>query len=243
MKKLIFILFLLLAGCIGGFKTLTSKNVDCGENIQAPRISADLVKAYAPAELRDFLQGAPSYQCVDKRYVGLIPPGCKGEGWGCAVLDPYFWGFADKEQSAQVFVFDVPGKGVGLWFEVPKQPDRKVIVCEHLSVRKGMESAQGLLKELCYANAGEFTKDESFCAKITNTDIKTECEARTYLSVNKCDVISNKAVKYECISAVARVVNDISLCGRIDDPSEQGTCRLSITGLKPASKGAVVSQN
>lgn len=242
MKKIAIVL-LLLAGCLGGFDLFKSEDIDCGEDVQAPRVPVDVVRAYAPAILRESVNSAPLHKCVDKRYVGLVPPKCNGEGWGCAVLDPQFWGFAEKGQPIEAFVFDVPGRGVGLWFEVSKQPDRKVIVCELLAVKKGMESVQGLFRDFCYSDAGEFTQDVSFCAKIANPDVKIECEARTFSDVKKCDLISQKSAKYKCITAIARIFDDSRLCDRIDDVSEQGNCKLSIEGLKLASKSAVIAQN
>lgn len=242
MKKSVIVL-LLLAGCLGGFDLFKSEDIDCGEDVQAPRVPVDVVRAYAPAILKSSVENAPLHKCVDKRYVGLVPPPCKGEGWGCGVLDPYFWGFAEKGQPIEAFVFDVPGRGVGLWFEVSKQPDRKVIVCEFLPVKKGMESVHGLMKDFCYSDAGEFTQDASFCSKIASPDVRIECEARTFSDVKKCDLISNKSAKSKCISDVARIFDDVRLCERISDALEQGNCRLSVEGLKLPSKGAVIAQN
>jgi hypothetical protein len=241
MKKLAIIALLILAGCIGGFKTFTSENIDCGENVQAPKVSLEVVKEYAPVLMMDVVSNAPSFQCVDRRYVGLVPPECRGEGWGCAVLDPYFWGFAEKGQSVEVFVLDVPGKGVGLHYEMPRQDYVRVIICEMMPVKKGMEQVAGLLKDLCYSDAGGETGNFEFCSKISGSDVKKECEARTYRDPKRCEGISADPIKFKCFSEIAFSTKELSICNFISDSGEKENCRLRITGYKPPTKGAVIS--
>lgn len=235
------IALLLLISCIGGIKTITTDNVDCSKDVQAPKVSVDIVKEYAPALMKDVIANAQPLQCVDKRYVGLVPPACKGEGWGCAVLDPYFWSFVEKEQSVEVFVMNVPGKGVGLYFEMTGGKSVRVIVCEMMPVKKGMEQVHALLKDLCYADAGGATGSSDFCSKITSNDVKKECEARAFRNPGKCEGISENAIKFKCLSEIARSINDVSICSMISEAPEQQNCRLGVTGLPQKTKGAVVA--
>ncbi len=240
MKSWTIVVLVLLVGCIGGVKSITSDRVDCGKDVQVPKVSVDVVKEYAPALMKDVLANALPEKCVDKRYVGLVPPECKGEGWGCAVLDPYFWSFVEKEQSVEAFVMDVPGKGIGLHFEMSGSAPVRVIVCETIPVKKGMEQVQALLKDLCYADTGAAVSSPDFCARISSSDVKKECEARSLRNPRKCEGISSGSIKAKCFAEIAHAVEDVSICGMISDVAERQNCELSITGLQQETKGAVI---
>ena len=235
------IALLLLVSCLGGVKTITTDNVACGEEVQAPKVSVDVVKGYSPVLMKDVISNAPPLQCVDKRYVGLVPPECKGEGWGCAVLDPYFWSFVEKAQSVEAFVMDVPGKGVGLHFEMSGSAPVRVVICETMPAKKGMEQVQALLKDFCYSDAGAATGSSDLCSKISSSDVRKECEARALRSPRTCEGISENAIKFKCLAEIARVMKDVSICSTISNAPEQQNCRLGVTGLQQETKGAVVA--
>jgi hypothetical protein len=104
-----------------------------------------------------------------------------------------------------------------------------------------MEQVAGMLKDLCYSDAGEATGSAAFCVKISNGEVRMECEARAYRDPKKCDGISATPFKFKCFSEIALSTRDISICNMIADSGERENCKLRITGYMPPTKGAVVS--
>jgi hypothetical protein len=230
--KRIFALFLLLTACVG-FKAFAPEGVECGKELELPKVPLDVVLSYAPLEVSDFLKSAGAVQCYDTVMKDMKFPECRGSGWDCARPELMYWRFAKDERMLDVYIANVPDKGVGLDYEIPGKGFRKLIVCEQLSVsKKGLAEAQALLKDLCYSDAAQFTESAEHCTKISSADIHTECAARLSKDVSMCESIKAVSLKNKCISEIAKMLGSVELCARIGDSGEQAMCKLRIEGVK-----------
>ncbi len=231
MRKLLLIVLLILAGCVNIQQF--QERIDCSESYK-PELSLEIVREYAPLEVRDFLEATEGVPCIDRVVQRAKLSECIGTGWDCARLSPFFWGFIGEEQTVEVFIWDVPGKGQGLYYKIPGQEGKRLIVCEYMAPpKKGLEQAQGMLKDWCYTDGAETIQSNSLCMRITSDDIRKECEARYVADANVCKGITAQGIKQKCYAEVARIRADVRICELLADSFDQNACKAMFKGFGP----------
>lgn len=108
--------------------------------------------------------------------------------------------------------------------------------CEKLfSTNTGLDALLGNKKESCYVQAAISARDVSVCENISTTPVRYTCISEVAVSrrdAELCEIIpeKNSSAYASCISGVAGITQNATLCARISDNAAKQWCEL---GAKP----------